>query len=147
MFKFQTINCMQYSEPVAITEWNKYTYRTRVTRKHWRPVHGPPQGRGPRTTVKTGPRTPPPPHGPPIKRMQGGFKMTLSQRLPSCIFNSSTQKSFWKALLAKKRCNVPITEKFLPFLLLSLLVLCPTQCSNSDVHLTVGYLVPKQAFE
>ena len=24
-----------------------------------------------------------------------------------------------------------------------MLVLCPTRCSNSDVHLTVGYLLPK----
>ena len=35
-------------------------------------------------------------------------------------------------------------KKFLPSLFLSfMLILCPTQCSNSDVHLTVGYLVPK----
>ena len=38
-----------------------------------------------------------------------------------------------------------IRKKFLPSLFLSfMLVLCPTQCSNSDVHLTVGYLVPKR---
>ena len=37
-----------------------------------------------------------------------------------------------------------IRKKFLPSLFLSFrLVLCPTQCSNSDVHLTVGYLLPK----
>ena len=39
-----------------------------------------------------------------------------------------------------------IRKKFLSSLFLSfMLVLCPTQCSNSDVHLTVGDLpvVPK----
>ena len=37
-----------------------------------------------------------------------------------------------------------VQKKFLPSLFLSfMLILCPTQCSNSDVHLTVGYLVPK----
>ena len=35
-------------------------------------------------------------------------------------------------------------KKFSPSLFLSfMLILCPTQYSNSDVHLTVGYLVPK----
>ena len=37
-----------------------------------------------------------------------------------------------------------IRKKLLPSLFLGfMLVLCPTQCSNSDVHLTAGYLVAK----
>ena len=72
--------------------------------------------------------------------------MIFSLLLLSRILNSSTQKSFYKALLAKKRdAMYLIRKKFLPSLFLSfMLVLCPTQCSNSDVHLTVGYLVRKR---
>ena len=37
-----------------------------------------------------------------------------------------------------------IRKKLLPSLFLNfMLVLCPTQCSNGDVHLTAGYLVAK----
>ena len=49
----------------------------------------------------------------------------------------------FKAPRQKRDATFLIWKKVLPLLFLSLLVLCPTQWSNSDVHLTVGYLLAK----
>ena len=54
---------------------------SRVTRKHWLPVRGPPYGPGPWTTLRTGPRTPftdPPP--PPLKIAEKENKQEYKQK-------------------------------------------------------------------
>ena len=95
----------------------------RVTRKHWPPVHGPPYGPGPRTTVQTGPRTPT--TDPPFRTSNKKTIRDLTYSFVLFCFLSLLTPSlwWWKDLRTSKttdnlanlciRCRPPIASAIL----------------------------------
>ena len=79
-----------------------------------------------------------------VKERKVDFKWHFRRRCRPVSWILQHKRVFKKFFRRKRDAMYLIRKKLLPSLFLGfMLVLCPTQCSNSDVHLTAGYLVAK----